>query len=74
MFILLTLDYAKFGVSNFFKVIEEKPLGGSTPPPPPPLGKGELDVNWTFVSDCDGPLFFIGGGGYHFWDLQTIFF
>ena len=31
MYILLKLDYAKFGVSNLFfsKVFEEKPLGGS---------------------------------------------
>ena len=30
MYILLKLDYAKFGVSNLFisKVIDEKPLGG----------------------------------------------
>ena len=35
MCILLTLTYAKFGVSNLFlsKVIEEKPLGGSAQPP-----------------------------------------
>ena len=36
MCILFKLNYAKFGVSNFFfsKVMEEKPLGvGSTPLP-----------------------------------------
>ena len=34
MCILLKLDYAKLGVSNFFsKVIEEKPLGGSARAP-----------------------------------------
>ena len=34
MYILLTLDYAKFGVSNllFSKVIEEKLLGGPLDP------------------------------------------
>ena len=37
MWILLKLDYAKFGVSNLFcsKVIKEKPLEISSPPPPP---------------------------------------
>ena len=42
MYILLKLDYAKFGVSNLFfsKVIEENLWGvGSTPP-----GKGRVKI------------------------------
>ena len=27
-----------------------------------------------FLLIRDGPLLFYPGGGYHFWDLQTIFF
>ena len=47
MYILLKLDYAKFGFSNlsFSKVIEEKPLVvGSTP-----LGKGRVEVSLRFL-------------------------
>ena len=45
MCILLKLDYAKFDVSSLFfsKVIEEKPLGGSSRSPPAPLGKGRVN-------------------------------
>ena len=42
MCMLLKLEYAKFGVSNLFlsKVIEKKPLAGSSRPP----GKGRVII------------------------------
>ena len=50
MCILLKLDYAKFGVSNFFfsKVIKEKPLGGRLDLPPPLIKEGLMSEKYMY--------------------------